>query len=61
MRVTEFFDYINRKNKPLKKETDELYSHLSIEYETIEKDGKKIIRLTKKCQKYEDIRRLNEK
>ena len=57
MRTTEFIDYINRKNKPSKKETDELYSHLSIEYQTIEKDGKKITRLTKQWQKYEDIRK----
>ena len=57
MRATEFFDYINRKNKPSKKETDELYSHLSIEYEEVSKDGKKVKQLTKRCQKYEEIRK----
>ena len=57
MRMTEFFDYINRKNKPSKKETDELYSHLNIEYEEVLKDDKKIMQLTKNCQKYEEIRK----
>ena len=57
MRATEFFDYINRKNKPSKKETDEEYVHLSIEYEEVLKNGRKVKQLTKRCEKYEDIRK----
>ena len=60
MRATEFFDYINRNNKPSKKETDLEYSHLFIEYEDVMKDGKTKRQLTKKCQKYEDIRKISE-
>ena len=57
MRATEFIDYINRKKKPSKEETDLEYYHLSIEYEDVIKDGKMRRQLTKKCQKYEDARK----
>ena len=57
MRATEFFDYINRKNKPSESEIDSEYSHLSINYEIVIKNGKKKKQLTKQCQKYEDIRK----
>ena len=58
MRATEFFDYINRKIKPSKDETDEIYTHFTCnEYEEVYVDGKKVKRLTKQSQKYEDIRK----
>ena len=58
MRATEFFDYINRKIKPSKDETDEIYTHFTCnEYEEVLVDGKKVKRLTKQSQKYEDIRK----
>ena len=58
MRATEFLNYINRKNKPSKTETDENYTHLNCnEYEEVLVDGKKVKRLTKQSQKYEDIRK----
>ena len=58
MRATEFFDYINRKIKPSKNETDEIYTHFTCnEYEEVYVDGKKVKRLTKQSQKYEDIRK----
>ena len=59
MRATEFLNYINKKKKPSKDETDE-YAHFTCnEYEEVMVDGKKVKRLTKQSQKYEDIR--NEK
>ena len=52
MRATEFLNYINKKNKLSKKETDENYSHLTCnEYEEVLKDGKIVKRLTKQSQK----------
>ena len=57
MRITEYIDYINRKNKPSKKETNEEYTHFSIKYEKVLKNGKEVTQLTKESQKYEDIRK----
>ena len=58
MRATEFLNYINKKNKPSKGETDENYTHFTCnEYEEVLVDGKKVKRLTKQSQKYEDIRK----
>ena len=58
MRATEFLNYINKKNKPSKDETDENYTHFTCnEYEEVLVDGKKVKRLTKQSQKYEDIRK----
>ena len=57
MRATEFLNYINKKKKPSKDETDE-YTHFTCnEYEEVMVDGKKVKRLTKQSQKYEDIRK----
>ena len=57
MRATEFLNYINKKRKPSKDETDE-YTHFTCnEYEEVMVDGKKVKRLTKQSQKYEDIRK----
>ena len=57
MRATEFLNYINKKKKPSKDETDE-YTHFTCnEYEEAIVDGKKVKRLTKQSQKYEDIRK----
>tara|TARA_R100001594_G_scaffold44620_2_gene77084 strand:- start:1882 stop:2076 length:195 start_codon:yes stop_codon:yes gene_type:complete len=57
MRATEFLNYINKKKKPSKDETDE-YTHFTCnEYEEVIVDGKKVKRLTKQSQKYEDIRK----
>ena len=63
MRATEFLNYINKKKKPSKDETDENYTHFACnEYEKVIVDGKKVKRLTKQSQKYEDIRKkLNKK
>ena len=58
MRATEFLHYINKKKKPSKSETDENYTHFTCnEYEEVIIDGKKVKRLTKQSQKYEDIRK----
>ena len=58
MRATEFLHYINKKNKPSKDETDVDYTHFTCnEYEEVIIDGKKVKRLTKQSQKYEDIRK----
>ena len=57
MRATEFLNYINKKKKPSKDETDE-YTHFTCnEYEEVMVDGNKVKRLTKQSQKYEDIRK----
>ena len=58
MRATEFLNYINKKNKPSKDETDEKYTHFTCnEYHWVMKKGKKVIKLNKQSQKYEDIRK----
>jgi alanine racemase len=63
MRATEFLNYIKKKKKPSKNETDENYTHFACnEYEKVTVNGKKVKRLTKQSQKYEDIRKkINKK
>ena len=63
MRATEFLNYIKKKKKPSKNETDENYTHFACnEYYWVMKKGKKVIKLTKQSQKYEDIRKkINKK
>lgn len=57
MRATEFLNYINKKRKPSKDETDE-YTHFTCnEYYYVMKKGKKVLKLNKQSQKYEDIRK----
>ena len=57
MRATEFLNYINKKKKPSKDETDE-YTHFTCnEYYYVMKKGKKVLKLNKQSQKYEDIRK----
>ena len=57
MRATEFLNYINKKRKPSKDETDEKYTHFTCEYYYVMKKGKKVLKLNKQSQKYEDIRK----
>ena len=58
MRATEFLNYINKKKKPSKDETDEDYTHFTCnEYEWVMEKGKKVKKLNKQSQKYEDIRK----
>ena len=53
MRLTEFFDYIKRKKKPLKKDIIETYTHLDFYNDKGE--------LSEDCIKYERIRKIRRK